>query len=161
MNTGHEKLVQRVVFWWGRPARPTRGSKPWTEAKWLKILHVKGRKSVDKDLSQSRKSKLEFLHFKAVCVQTLLNVFVFLSWAGWVCLSSCWGVIQVFFRAPLLFHAAVLRREAKSIFSVVCSRARTRCWHRGLDNGPIQRKWRALWVCWRSQRAGGWTVMSV
>lgn len=30
---------------------------------------MKGRKSVDKDLSQSRKSKLEFLHFKAVCVQ--------------------------------------------------------------------------------------------
>lgn len=36
----------------------------------IKILHVKGRKLVDKDLSQSRKSKLEFLHFKAVCVQT-------------------------------------------------------------------------------------------
>lgn len=142
-------------------------------AAWIEIFHLKSRKAADKDMSPDRKSKLEFLHFKAVCFQRASSN-LFWTYSSFLhaqdkCVYVLVGGLKMsqssrffFFYPFCCFMWLSWNRKPKASSRASVAGPATRCWHQCWNNEPIQRKWRALylkknWACKRSLCAGGKT----
>lgn len=157
-----------VVFWWGRPARPTWGSRPRTLL-FSGLTHMRMKqhgRPPDKNTPCERQEvggqRLESEQEKQVRISSLQSCLC--SDLFWTCSSSSHeqdecvylhvgGLLKYFFVPLCCFVRPSWDEKPKASSQSSVAGPATRCW--------IQRKWRALWMCWRSQRAGVWTVMRV